>query len=236
MSCNRRGLQQVARLSQRTARNIPHRICTIVDIKAYEPESNSVGSGQVLQEPYPYEKAKLVANEMAESLALDLVAKGLVTDQVVATIGYDRCNDAYQGEYSVDRYGRKIPKHAHGTANLGRQTASEKIIKKAVSELFERIVDKDLLVRRLYITATHVIPESEKQEQTVQQLDLFTDYEAEQKKREEEEAELQREKKRQEAVLQIKNKYGKNAILKGMNLEEGATAKNRNEQIGGHKA
>lgn len=210
--------------------------CTIADIKAYKPESNSIGSGQVLQEPYPYEKAKLVANEMAESLALDLVAKGLVTDQIVATIGYDRCNEEYQGEYSVDRYGRKIPKHAHGTVNLGRQTASEKLIKKAVAELFERIVDKDLLVRRLYITATHVIPESEKQEQTAQQLDLFTDYEAEQKKREEEEAELQREKKRQEAVLQIKNKYGKNAILKGMNLEEGATAKNRNEQIGGHKA
>lgn len=210
--------------------------CTIADIKAYKPESNSIGSGQVLQEPYPYEKAKLVANEMAESLALDLVAKGLVTDQIVATIGYDRCNEEYQGEYSVDRYGRKIPKHAHGTANLSRQTASEKLIKKAVVELFERIVDKDLLVRRLYITATHVIPESEKQEQTAQQLDLFTDYEAEQKKRDEEEAELQREKKRQEAVLQIKNKYGKNAILKGMNLEEGATAKNRNEQIGGHKA
>ena len=112
----------------------------------------------------------------------------------------------------------------------------KKLIKKAVAELFERIVDKNLMVRRLYITATHVIPESEKQEQTAQQLDLFTDYEAEQKKREEEEAELQREKKRQEAVLQIKNKYGKNAILKGMNLEEGATAKNRNEQIGGHKA
>ena len=210
--------------------------CTIADIKAYKPESNSIGSGQVLQEPYPYEKAKLVANEMAESLALDLVAKGLVTDQIVATIGYDRCNEEYQGEYSVDRYGRKIPKHAHGTANLSRQTASEKLIKKAVVELIERIVDKDLLVRRLYITATHVIPESEKQEQTAQQLDLFTDYEAEQKKRDEEEAELQREKKRQEAVLQIKNKYGKNAILKGMNLEEGATAKNRNEQIGGHKA
>ena len=210
--------------------------CTIADIKAYKPESNSIGSGQVLQEPYPYEKAKLVANEMAESLALDLVAKGLVTDQIVATIGYDRCNEEYQGEYSVDRYGRKIPKHAHGTAILGRQTASEKLLKQAVAELFERIVDKNLMVRRLYITATHVIPESEKQEQTAQQLDLFTDYEAEQKKREEEEAELQREKKRQEAVLQIKNKYGKNAILKGMNLEEGATAKNRNEQIGGHKA
>ena len=210
--------------------------CTIADIKAYKPESNSLGSGQVLQEPYPYEKAKLVANEMAESLALDLVAKGLVTDQIVATIGYDRCNEEYKGEYSVDRYGRKVPKHAHGTANLGRQTASEKLIKKAVAELFERIVDRSLSVRRLYITATHVVPESQKREGTVRQLDLFTDEETEEKRRQAEDAELAREKKRQEAVLEIKNKYGKNAILKGMNLEEGATAKNRNEQIGGHKA
>ena len=210
--------------------------CTIADIKAYKPESNSLGSGQVLQEPYPYEKAKLVANEMAESLALDLVAKGLVTDQIVATIGYDRCNEEYKGEYSVDRYGRKVPKHAHGTANLGRQTASEKLIKKAVAELFERIVDRSLSVRRLYITATHVVPESQKREGTVRQLDLFTDEETEEKRRLAEDAELAREKKRQEAVLEIKNKYGKNAILKGMNLEEGATAKSRNEQIGGHKA
>lgn len=210
--------------------------CTIADIKAYKPESNSLGSGQVLQEPYPYEKAKLVANEMAESLALDLVAKGLVTDQIVATIGYDRCNEEYKGEYSVDRYGRKVPKHAHGTANLGRQTASEKLIKKAVAELFERIVDRSLSVRRLYITATHVVPESQKREGTVRQLDLFTDEETEEKRRQAEDAELAREKKRQEAVLEIKNKYGKNAILKGMNLEEGATAKSRNEQIGGHKA
>ena len=210
--------------------------CTIADIKAYKPESNSLGSGQVLQEPYPYEKAKLVANEMAESLALDLVAKGLVTDQIVATIGYDRCNEEYKGEYSVDRYGRKVPKHAHGTANLGRQTASEKLIKKAVAELFERIVDRSLSVRRLYITAMHVVPESQKREGTVRQLDLFTDEETEEKRRQAEDAELAREKKRQEAVLEIKNKYGKNAILKGMNLEEGATAKNRNEQIGGHKA
>ena len=210
--------------------------CTIADIKAYKPESNSIGSGQVLQEPYPYDKAKLVANEMAEALALDLVAKRMVTDQIVATIGYDRCNEEYQGEYSVDRYGRKVPKHAHGTVNLGRQTASEKLIRKAVAELFERIVDKNLFVRRLYITATHVVPESEKREGGALQLDLFTDYEAEQKRREAEDAELEREKKRQEAVLEIKNKYGKNAILKGMNLEEGATAKSRNGQIGGHKA
>ena len=210
--------------------------CTIADIKAYRPESNSLGSGQVLQEPYSYEKAKLVADEMAEALALELVAKGLVTDQIVATIGYDRLNEGYKGEYSVDRYGRKIPKHAHGTQNLGRQTASEKLIRRAVGDLFERIVDKSLQVRRIYITATHVVPETQKRENVVQQLDLFTDYEAENKRLAEEDEELKREEKRQKAVLKIKGKYGKNAILKGMNLEEGATAKSRNGQIGGHKA
>ena len=210
--------------------------CTIADIKAYKPESNSLGSGQVLQEPYPYDKAKLVAGEMAEALALDLVAKGLVTDQVVVTIGYDSLNENYKGEYSVDRYGRKIPKHAHGTENLGRQTASEKLIRRAVDSLFARIVDKSLLVRRLYITATHVVPETQKKQVAVQQLDLFTDYEAESRRRAREDEELRREEKRQKAVLKIKGKYGKNAILKGMNLEEGATAKSRNDQIGGHKA
>ena len=210
--------------------------CTIADIKAYKPESNSVGAGQVLQEAYPYEKAKLVASEMAESIALDLVSKGLVSDQIVMTIGYERCGGDYSGEYSIDRYGRKIPKHARGTANLGRQTASEKLIKNTVSNLFAQIVDKKLLVRRLYITATHVVSETEKRRETAMQLDLFTDYERENRKRQAEEAELAREKKRQEAVLKIKNKYGKNAILKGMNFEEGATARSRNEQIGGHKA
>ena len=189
-----------------------------------------------MQEPYPYDKAKLVAGEMAEALALDLVAKGLVTDQVVVTIGYDRLNENYKGEYSVDRYGRKIPKHAHGTENLGRQTASEKLIRRAVDSLFARIVDKSLLVRRLYITATHVVPETQKKQVAVQQLDLFTDYEAESRRRAREDEELRREEKRQKAVLKIKGKYGKNAILKGMNLEEGATAKSRNDQIGGHKA
>ena len=210
--------------------------CTIADVKAYKPESNSLGSGQVLQEPYDYAKAKLVAGEMAEALALDLVAKGLVTDQIVATIGYDRLNENYTGEYSVDRYGRKIPKHAHGTYNLDRQTASETLIRRAVDALFERIVDKNLLVRRLYITATHVVPQSQKRQSTVQQLDLFTDYEEESRRREKEDEELKREEQRQKAVLKIKGKYGKNAILKGMNFEEGATAKSRNDQIGGHKA
>ena len=210
--------------------------CTIADIKAYKPEAKSIGSGQVLQEPYPFEKARLVADEMADALALDLVSKNLVTDQIVMTVGYDIANKDYKGEITVDRYGRKIPKHAHGTQNLKMQTSSEKLIRAATLELFDRIVDEDLLVRRLYITAGKVVDESEKKEPVPEQMDLFTDYAAEEKKRAEEKERLEKERKRQQAVLDIKNKYGKNAILKGMNLEEGATAKSRNEQIGGHKA
>lgn len=210
--------------------------CTIADIKAYKPEAKSIGSGQVLQEPYPFEKARLVADEMADALALDLVSKDLVTDQIVMTVGYDIANKDYKGEITIDRYGRKIPKHAHGTQNLKVQTSSEKLIRTATLELFDRIVDKDLLVRRLYITAGKVVDESEKKEPVPEQMDLFTDYAAEEKKRAEEKERLEKERKRQQAVLDIKNKYGKNAILKGMNLEEGATAKSRNGQIGGHKA
>ena len=210
--------------------------CTIADIKAYKPEAKSIGSGQVLQEPYPFEKARLVADEMADALALDLVSKNLVTDQIVMTIGYDIANKDYKGEITVDRYGRKIPKHAHGTQNLKMQTSSEKLIRAATLELFDRIVDKDLLVRRLYITAGKVVDESEKKEPVPEQMDLFTDYAEEERKRAEEKERLEKERKRQQAVLDIKNKYGKNAILKGMNLEEGATAKSRNGQIGGHKA
>ena len=210
--------------------------CTIADIKAYKPEAKSIGSGQVLQEPYPFEKARLVADEMADALALDLVSKNLVTDQIVMTVGYDISNKDYKGEITIDRYGRKIPKHAHGTQNLKVQTSSEKIIRTATLELFDRIVDKDLLVRRLYITAGKVVDESEKKEPVPEQMDLFTDYAEEERKRAEEKERLEKERKRQQAVLDIKNKYGKNAILKGMNLEEGATAKSRNGQIGGHKA
>ena len=210
--------------------------CTIADIKAYKPEAKSIGSGQVLQEPYPFEKARLVADEMADALALDLVSKNLVTDQIVMTVGYDIANKDYKGEITIDRYGRKIPKHAHGTQNLKVQTSSEKLIRAATLELFDRIVDKDLLVRRLYITAGKVVDESEKKEPVPEQMDLFTDYAEEERKRAEEKERLEKERKRQQAVLDIKNKYGKNAILKGMNLEEGATAKSRNGQIGGHKA
>ena len=218
--------------------------CTIAAIKAYKPESNSIGSGQVLQCPYSFQKAKLVAQEMADQLVLDLVDKGLVTDQLTLTIGYDIDNltdpqrrKDYHGPVTVDRYGRSVPKHAHGTANLGRYTSSTRLILAAVFDLFDRIVDQNLLVRRLNLTANRVIDEASATKETAcEQMDLFTDYGAAQAERAREEEELAREKRRQAAVLAIKKKYGKNAILKGMNLEEGATAKDRNRQIGGHKA
>lgn len=210
--------------------------CTIADIKAYRPRSGSVGAGQVLQCPYSFDKAKLVALEMAQGLALELVGKGLVTDQIVMTVGYDVENRDYTGETVTDRYGRRMPKHAHGTQNLERFTSSEKRISQAVTGLFGRIVDKKLLIRRLYLTATHVAAEGTQKREGAQQMDLFTDYAAQEAQRQEEEEELEREKRRQQAVLAIKGKYGKNAILKGVNFEEGATAKERNETIGGHKA
>ncbi len=218
--------------------------CTIKEIKAYKPSSNSVGSGQVLQYPYDFEKAKLVVREMVDLLVLDLVDKGLVTDQIVLTVGYDIENltdpersKMYTGEVTIDHYGRRIPKHAHGTANIGRQTSSTMLITKAVMELFDRIVDPALLVRRVNMAANHVVTEDSVQKNDfVEQLDLFTDYSALEKQREEENVALEREKKLQKVELDIKKKFGKNAILKGMNLQDGATAKDRNRQIGGHKA
>ena len=218
---------------------------TIEAIKAYRPSTNSLGSGQVLHQPYEPDKAKLVLREMADLLVLDLVDKGLVTDQIVVTVGYDIENltdpersKKYHGAIVKDHYGRQIPKHAHGTANLDGHTSSTKKIMCAVSELFDRIVDKNLLVRRLNIVANHVLTEADapKKNDGFVQLDLFTDYAALEVKQERERAELEREKKMQQAMLTIKKKFGKNAILKGMNLEEGATAKDRNAQIGGHKA
>ena len=221
--------------------------CTIADIKAYKPGSKSIGSGQVLQCPYAFDKAKLIVREMTDLLVLDLVDKGLVTDQMVLTIGYDienlsnpQISKSYHGEVTTDHYGRKIPKHAHGTANLRRQTSSTMLITDAVMDLFDRIADKSLLVRRVNITANHVVDgnavTSLRKPDSFEQLDMFTDYEAVQKKNTEEDAALAREKKIQEAVIEIKKKYGKNAVLKGMNLEEGATTASRNRQIGGHKA
>ena len=218
--------------------------CTLADIKSYRPENNSIGAGQVLQSPYSFEKARLVVREMADLLALDLVDKGLVCDQVVLTVGYDIENlknpelrRRYSGEITTDNYGRAIPKHAHGSENLGHYTASGKQILQAVTALFERVVDPLLLVRRMNLVANHVIYEVDlPEEKEVEQLDLFTDYSAREEQEKQEEAEQQRERRRQQALLSIKKKFGKNAIMKGMNLEEGATAKERNATIGGHKA
>ena len=218
--------------------------CTIPEIKAYKPESNSIVSGQVLQYPYEYEKARMVVREMTDLLALDLVDKGLVTDQLVLTVGYDIENltdparrNRYRGEVTVDRYGRRVPKHAHGTANLERQTASSSILIQAILDLCDRILNKELLVRRITVTANHLIQEEKVQKkESYEQLSLFTDYAAENKEKEQEEAMLEKEKRLQQAMLDIKKKYGKNAILKGSNLQEGATAQHRNSQIGGHRA
>ena len=214
---------------------------TIADIKAYKPESKSIGSGQVLQCPYSYDKARLVVREMADQLALDLVDQKLVTDQLILTVGYDIDNlkgqTAYKGEVTKDRYGRAIPKHAHGTANLDEYTSSTKRIITAALELFDRIIDRNLLVRRFYLTATRIADEaSAPDKKAFEQLDLFTDYSAVQEQKRQETAELEREKKVQQTMLDIKRRFGKNAILKGMNLEEGATAKDRNGMIGGHRS
>ena len=218
--------------------------CRMEHIKAYKPENNSVGSGQVLHCPYTAQKTRLVVKEMADQLSLQLVDQGLVTDQMVLTVGYDienltdpKRSGSYRGEVTKDRYGRNIPKHAHGTENLGCFTSSTRQILDAVLALYDRIIDEKLLIRRVYLTANHVMPETEvKREPVAEQLDLFTDYAALEQKRQKEQQELEREKRLQHAMLDIKKKFGKNAILKGMNLCEGATAKERNDQIGGHKA
>lgn len=220
--------------------------CTIDYVKAYRPETNSLSSGQVLQHPYDFTKAKVVIREMADAVALDLVSKHLVTDQLVLTIGYDaesltnpdiRAN--YNGPVAANYYGKQVPKHAHGTANLGRHTSSTKIISDAVAELFDQIVNKNLLIRRLNLTTNHVIDEDAYNKRSAGnnpvQLDLFTDYAALEKQKQEEEAALSKERRMQEAMLAIKKQFGKNSILKGLNFEEGATAKERNQQIGGHR-
>ena len=217
--------------------------CTIRDIRAYKPQSSSLGSGQVLHCAYTAEKGKLITREMTDLLVLDLVDKALVTNQMVLTVGYDIENltdparqKAYRGEITTDHYGRKIPKHAHGTANLHRRTSSTRIITDAVMELYDRIVDPNLLVRRINIVACNIAPEGAfREEQSFQQLDMFSDFDAQQREKEAEDASLAREKRRQQAVLSIRKKYGKNAILKGMNFEDGATTRDRNRQIGGHK-
>ena len=218
--------------------------CTVAAIKAYTPGAKSLSSGQVLQCPYEADKARLVLREMADLLALDLVDKRYVTDQIVITVGYDIENltdparrRRYHGPVEKDRYGRTIPKQAHGSINLGGHTSSTKKILDAVSELYDRIIDRNLLIRRLTVVANHLLPEADApKKHAFEQLDLFTDYAAEQAKEKVEDEALARERRLQEAALAIKKKFGKNAILKGMNLEKGATARDRNGRIGGHKA
>ena len=218
--------------------------CTMADIKAYRPSTSSVCSGQVLHCAYTSDKARLVAREMADLLSYDLVEKGLVTDQLVLTLGYDIENltdperrQHYHGEITTDAYGRKIPKHAHGTQNLHRQTSAATLITGAVMEIFDRVADPGLLVRRINITANHLVPESTSpREEGHQQLNFFSDFQEEQRKKEQEDAALEREKRQQQAVNTIRRRFGKNAILKGMNFQEGATTRDRNGQIGGHKA
>ena len=218
--------------------------CRIGDIRSYKPETSSIVSGQVLQQPYTFEQARLVIREMADALALDLVKKGLVTDQIVLTVGYDIENlkdperrNAYRGEIVTDRYGRAVPKHAHGTQNLGRSTSSTRLLLDAVTTLYDRIMDRSLLVRRMSITANRLVSEQEaKTETKTEQLDLFTDYAALAAEQALETEALARERRVQEALIDIQGRYGKNAILKGMNFMEGATARERNGLIGGHRA
>lgn len=216
----------------------------MADIKAYKPESRSLGSGQVLANPYPFEKARLVAREMGEALALSLLEQGLVAGQVALQVGYDRENladpqrrRAYAGPVCMDHYGRPVPKPAHGHLALEQPTASARLLVQAVLALFDGAVDPALLVRRVNLAALQVQPEAEAAQRVgFEQLDLFTDHGAAQRQREAEAAALGRERRAQQAVLGIRNKYGKNAILKGTSLREGATAMERNRQIGGHKA
>ena len=222
--------------------------CTIKEVKSYVPETNSISNVQVLKEPYDYEHGLLIVKEMTELLSLSLVEKGYVTDQLVLTVGYDIDNltntsirNQYKGEIVKDRYGRQMPKHAHGTWNLKEKTSSSRIICDAMARLYEQIVDPKLLIRRVYVVAAKVTPysiyieERDKGEEYVQ-YDLFTDVDEVREEYKQQHEQLDREHKLQEAIIGLKKKYGKNAVLKGMNLEEGATTIERNGQIGGHKA
>jgi len=229
----------------------------IAAIQSYKPETNSISSGQVLAEPYEAEKARLIVREMTEALVLDLVRKQVVTKQVVLTLHYDRTSilpgnpaggradtawitaktgKPYTGEVGTDYYGRPCPQHAHGTENLDRWTSSSSRIVRAMTALFDRIIDPDLTVRRIYIVACNLIPEDEIPLEGPEQLDFFRDPLEEERKRKEEAAADAKERKLQMAALAVHGKFGKNALLKAMNLQEGATARQRNEQVGGHRA
>lgn len=218
--------------------------CSMEKVKSFKPIRNSISTGQVLHCPYNYEKTKLIMKEMADLLALDLVTKKLVTDQLVITIGYDIDNltdpylkQKYNGEITIDHYGRNVPKHAHGTINLDHKTSSSKIIVDKIIELYDRVINKDLLIRRINITANKVVDEmSITNNETFEQYDLFTDYKEQDEKSKKQKESEEKEHKLQTTILGIKNRFGKNAILKGMNFEDGGTTIDRNNQIGGHKS
>ena len=217
--------------------------CTIEAIKSYSPETHSLSNGQVLTEPYTVQKARIVVMEMADGMALELLSKRLVCHQLTLTIGYDTesltrpdIRARYHGPVTTDHYGRAVPKYAHGSANLPHPTSSLQRITDAVTELFDRIANPILLVRRLTLSVEHVVREEDAKGQSQgTQLDLFTDYEALARQQEREKSQLEKERRIQEARLAIRERFGKNAILRGLNFEEGATAKERNKQIGGHK-
>lgn len=215
----------------------------IADCKAYTPESKSLSQGQVLSRPYKAEEGRIIISEMADQLAMDLVRQGLVTDQVVLDVGYDIENltdpkraAQYKGPIETDHYGRRVPKGVHGSQNLKRRMSSAKQIIEAVCGIYDRIVDYNLTVRRFTVAVVHLIPECEAKEvEKPQQLNLFTDYEALEREQEAETAALEKEKRVQKALITIRDRYGKNAIVKGLNMQEGATAMERNKQVGGHR-
>ncbi len=218
----------------------------IADCKAYRPESQSLTVGQVLGTPYPFDKGRIVIQEMADGLSMELAEKGLCTDQVVLDVNYDTENltdpvraKAYKGPVIADWYGRRAPKPAHGSQNLPRPTASTRQIVDAAAAIYDRVVDQKLLVRRFNLAVMHVIAEEEARKMQAaepEQLNLFTDYEAEETKRKAEEEENEKERRVQKALLDIRGRYGKNAVVRGLSMQEGATAIERNRQIGGHKA
>ncbi|MBQ8956468.1 MAG: DNA methylase [Lachnospiraceae bacterium] len=221
--------------------------CTLVDVKAYKPENNSISQGQVLQEPYDHEKGRIIVREMAEMLSYDLVVKHLVTDQIVLTVGYDvesltnpEIKKKYKGEVTTDHYGRQVPKHAHGTCNLDGMTSSTEAVIDGALAVYDREVNKNLLIRRIYVVANHAIDEGKAaasaDTEEYEQLDLFTDYEAKEEEELEKAAFREKEKRLQDAMIDIKLKFGKNAIVRGTSMQEGATGLERNRQIGGHKA
>ena len=217
--------------------------CTISEIKAYRPVASSMSSGQVLTCPYTAEKARVVVREMADGLAMELLDKRLLTDQVVLTVGYDKdsltdqnVREHYSGAITKDYYGRLVPKHAHGSRNLHGHTSSAMTIMEAVAALYDEIIDKKLLVRRLNVTANHIVTEEyqRRKGREPRQLDLFERIDTDADK--EREASLEKERRVQETVLEIKKRFGKNSILRGLNFADGATMKERNRQIGGHRA